>query len=218
MRLTILLAALGLASSAAQAGTPYLELTATSPTTIQAGGTVNFRLSFNQYQENWSFDNNGPEPTADIGFQEWIYHFYESSSERLSELELRVGVDGGPELSRLLLPDAGPGTDYSTEWNLSLVFSQPGVHQVLGSATATQDKTSRRGDTFGTRECVGFDNSVQCSGWSFIDRLHEDGAWSEPRFASSLGIQVQVQAVPEPPTAWLLLAGAGLMLGLRRRP
>lgn len=216
MRQAILLAALVLTHLATQAGTPYLELTATSPTTIMAGGTVNFRLRFSQYQERWSFDNNGPEPSSDIGFQEWIYYFYEASSERLSELALQVGAVGGPELSQTLFPAAEPGTDYSTEWNLSLTFAQPGVRHVLALATATQDKTSRRGDTLGTRECIGFDNSLQCSSWSFIERLHEDSAWTERSLASSLGIQVQV--VPEPATTWLLLAGTGLLLALRRRP
>ena len=49
----------------------------------------------------------------------------------------------------------------------------------LAGAAATQDKTHIRGDTLGTRECVGFDNSVQCSDWAFVDRVHEDSAWTD---------------------------------------
>ena len=215
MRQTILLATLGLVSAAAHAGTPSLDLIATSPTTIAVGGAVDFQLSFNQYQENGSFDNSEGEPSPDIGFQQWISYFHESHTERLAGLSLQVAATDGPQASLVLNPSAEAGTDYSTSWNLSLRFNQAGSHQVLAWAAATQEKTHRRGDTVGTRECVGFDNSVQCTGWSFTDRLHDDHAWTEVVQASSLALQVQV--VPEPATTVLWLAGAGLMLALRRR-
>lgn len=216
MRPTILLTVLGLAGAAAQAGTPYLDFTATSPTSITAGGSVDFQLTFRQYQENWSFDNNGPEPSADIGYQEWLYSFFEMSTEHLKSLTLQIGPIGGPQTSQVLSLDAGPGTDYNTTWNLSLSFAQAGSYQFGASATITQDKVVRRGDTLGTRECVGFDNSVQCSDWAFTARMHEDSAWTEVTSATSLPIQVQVQAVPEPTTLALWLMGGG-MLGWRLR-
>ncbi|MDZ7855624.1 PEP-CTERM sorting domain-containing protein [Sphaerotilus sp.] len=137
------------------------------------------------------------------------------STERLTGLTLQVGALGGPHNSQMLAPDAGPGTDYFTSWNLRLTFAQAGSYQLAADAAITQDKIVRRGDTHGTRECIGFDNSLQCSHWTFTDRLHEDSAWTEVTSATSLPIQVQVQAVPEPATLALWLLGGGL-LGWRR--
>lgn len=200
------LAAMALTAATAQASTIDLQLQATTPTQITVGGSVDFQLSFRQYQESWSFDNNGPEPTADIGIQSWQFYFFDTATEHLVALALEVGAAGGPLERQLLAPNAPPGADHATTWDLRLSFSQPGLFQVLGLATATQEKMVRSGATVGTRECVGFDNSVQCTGWTFVDQLQENPSTDTSR-ATSLPVAVQVlaQPVPEPPTGWLLL-------------
>lgn len=216
MRRTLTATALACLALGADAGLPTLTLTAQSPTAIMAGGTVDFRLDFHQIQEGWSFDNGDGEPSPDIGFQRWQSAYREAWNDRLTDLNLQLLVGGMPVQQRNTQPDAAPRTDYTTSWQVTLRFDQPGLHTVTAAALVTQAKDLYRAITVGTRECVGFDNSVQCSTWAFTDRIHEDSAWTEVTSATSLPILVQVQAVPEPATLALWLLGGGL-LGWRRR-
>lgn len=215
MHRTLTLAALGLATLAAQAGTAHLTLTAQSPTTVAVGGTVSFQVEFLQHQENWSFDNGDGEPSPDIGIQTWRSRYFEAWHDTLTGLSLRLGSAGGPLLQQDTQPNAPPGTDYGTRWLVNLRFDTPGSHTVLATAQITQDKDLSRSAIVGTRECVGFDNSVQCTPWAFQDEVIEDNRWTEISQASSLGLQVQV--VPEPATALLWAGGLGLLAAARRR-
>lgn len=207
---------LSLAAMGAQAGTAYLDLSPQSPTTVPVGGTVSFLVEFRQYQENWSFDNGAGEPSPDIGFQTWQSYFYESWHDTLTALKLQVGPVGGVPLEHSLQPGALPGTDYSTTWLVSLPFSQPGSYTVRAGAQITQDKDLRRGATVGTRECVGFENSVQCDSWSFHDELWEDAAWTELTWAESTAVSVFV--VPEPSSLMLWAAAVAGLAGVARVP
>jgi len=203
---------LSLAAMGAQAGTAYLDLSAQTPTTVAVGGAVSFLVEFRQYQENWSFDNGAGEPSPDIGFQTWQSYFYESWHDTLTALNLQVGPVGGVQLEHPLQPGAPPGTDYSTNWLVSLRFSQPGNYTVRAGAQITQDKDLRRGATVGTRECVGFDNSLQCESWSFHDEVWEDTAWTELTWAESTAVSVFV--VPEPSSLLLWAAAVAGLAGV----
>lgn len=216
MRRTLTATALACLALGADAGLPTLTLTAQSPTTIMAGGTVDFRLDFFQIQEGWSFDNGDGEPSPDIGFQRWQSAYREAWNDRLTDLDLQLLVGGRPVQQRNTQPDAAPRTDYTTSWQVTLRFDQPGLHTVTAAALVTQAKDLYRAITVGTRECVGFDNSVQCTLWDFRDEVLDDLAWTETTPAVSASLQVQ--AVPEPATTALWLAGlAGLALRARRR-
>lgn len=193
----------------------YLDVTP-SATTVAAGMDLHFEVRFSQFQENWSFNNGDGEPTADIGFQYWRQSYYELWHDTLTDLRLDLGATGGPTTQRLTRPGALPGTDYQSSWMASLRFDQPGTYWVTASAQATQDKVLRIGATTGTRECVGFDNSVQCTSWSFQDEILDDRAWTEVTSATSLAVQVVV--VPEPATWVLAVVGLAGLIGLARRP
>jgi len=222
MRPSVLTTVLALVTLGAQAGKPYLDLTARTPTTVAVGGTVEFMVQFSQIQEGGSFDNGDGEPSPDIGIQQWRSAYRDVWQDTLTDLRLTLGATsahGAPgvmALQRDTQPGALSGTDYTTSWLVTLRFDQPGRLDVLAGALATQQRYRYSEQTVRTRECVGFDNSLQCSEWPLQTTVLENTTWTET--ASALSLPVQVQVVPEPATTALWLAGlAGLALRARRR-
>ena len=92
MRPSVLTTVLALVTLGAQAGKPYLDLTARTPTTVAVGDTVEFMVQFSQIQESGSFDNGDGEPSPDIAIQQWRSAYREVWQDTLTDLRLTLGA------------------------------------------------------------------------------------------------------------------------------
>ena len=168
-----------------------------------------------------SFSNGGgsntsaPAPTE--GWQEWVANWYWTETVSALSIDLTAGGQWFGESF------SGTGGGASGSIGFTRVFDLPGTYtmDVTGSWQARRVQTYE--SEVGTRTCWNTGDpahgelDLSCDGWN----------WSYPRDAfesdfggalGSLSMQVEVQAVPEPTTVALWLAGlAGLALRARRR-
>src|SRR5688572_19460445 len=81
----------------ASAGTPTLQMIATSPTSFIAGGILDLQLDFSMLQESTISDWTNGEPTPEVANQTWIAAGHLAYAERLTRLVMTVGIGPGME-------------------------------------------------------------------------------------------------------------------------
>ncbi len=168
-----------------------------------------------------SFNNGGgsntSEPAATEGWQEWVANWYWTETVSALSVDLTAGGQWFGESF------SGTQGGASGTIGFTMVFDAPGTYTIDVSGQWQARSVQTYESEIGTRTCWNTgdpDNGdvyLSCDSWS----------WSYPRdaydsdFGGSLGslsVQVEVQAVPEPATVALWLAGlAGLARRARRR-
>lgn len=210
----VLVAALA-APLAAHAEDGAGSLQALTPLTIAPGGTVDFRYGFSRSQRFEESSTVTREPLPAPGDQVWQQSSSQSFLETLSSfsLELSAGNQSAGYAS-LLLRGGEPGTVFTFSDVASFQFAQPGTYTV--SLRGSWQSLLSIGDTSiqGNRSCTEQAGALSCTEWTFIG---SGGSALQDTSGSFGPVLLQVQVVPEPQTAALLLAGLGLLVAAVRR-
>lgn len=168
-----------------------------------------------------SFSNGGgsntSEPAPMEGWQEWVANWYWTETVSALSVDLMAGGQWFGESF------SGTGGGASGSFGFTMVFDTPGTYTIDASGSWQARSVQTHEAEIGSRTCWNTGDPeygaviLSCDSWS----------WSYPRdaydsdFGGSLGslsVQVEVQAVPEPATVALWLAGlAGLAWQARRR-
>lgn len=188
-----------------------------SATQVLAGSNVSFNVS---WRIHGSIENGGSsnldEPAPAEGYQEWLQNWTWTNSVTARGIDLQVGDQSHHELVNV-----AEGAGASGSWGFSMVFDTPGLVMlsVGGSYSAVQASTSEA--QLATRYCYNTGDPaygvyLACDSWS----LGYPNLQTQSEFGGSLNtpsLQIEVQAVPEPATLALWLAGIGVVAWRRRR-
>ena len=214
MACAVLAAALAAPLAAhADGGTGSLQ--ALTPLTIAPGGTVAFQFGFSKYQVLSETGAAEAEPAPAPGTQVWLQSSSQSFMETLSGFTLELSTSNqSVGLASVLLSGGEPGTVYSHTELASFQFDEPGSYTV--SLSGTWQSLLSIGDFSiqGSRSCTEQAGLLTCTGWELIG---VGGSALQDTSGQFGPVSLQVQVVPEPQTAALLLAGLGLVGAAARR-
>jgi MYXO-CTERM domain-containing protein len=215
-RHVLCLVALAAYSGLAQA--QELTLKALTPTTVNAGGSVDFVAEFSKYQLSQGSGFAEAEPLPALGDQTWLKSSDQSDDETLQQVSISIRLNGNEVASLFDTPvSAHGGSFYTASLPVTLTFASAGSFTVAATAQWLSVTTSDSTTVTGTRHCnsdggTGF----ICSNWSEIAL----GGSSLSLASGDLGPTTLTVAVVPEPQAWALWLGGLGLLGagaLRRR-
>lgn len=182
-----------------------------SQTTVQAGSTVDFFVSFSvNTSSRIDGGNDAVEPAPVEGYQEWVMNWYWNEAESVSAVFLQAGGQNFADY-----PSSAPGSGYSNGWTFSLLFPTAGSFDigVGGGWSATSAVSS--GSEIASRTCTGDgEGGLSCSSWMYSYPQYATSTSADGSFEGR-SITINVTAVPEPMAAALWLAGLGGLLAGR---
>jgi MYXO-CTERM domain-containing protein len=193
-----------------------LTLKALTPTTVNAGGSVDFLAEFSKYQLSQGSGHSESEPLPALGDQTWTQSSMQSDEETLDKVSISVRLGSTEVLSLSDQPlGFGGGSLYTNSVPFTLVFASAGQFSVAATAQWLSTTSSSVSSITDTRHCdsdggTGF----ICSDWSEIAL----GGSSLSLASGDVGpMTLSVAVVPEP-QAWVLwLGGLGLLGASARR-
>lgn len=205
-----------IASPCAWSASGQIDSFGASQTTVQAGSTVDFFVSFSVNTSSRNDGGNDPvEPPPVEGYQEWMMNWYWYEAETVTAVYLQAAGQNFNDY-----PSAAPGSGYSNGWTFSLLFPTAGTFEIaVGGGWSATNSTSS-GSEIASRTCMSDEGGgLSCSSWQYSYPQHEDFSSTDGSFDGK-SITINVTAVPEPMTAALWLAGLGCLLtaSRRRRP
>lgn len=200
----------------AQAGWGQIVDFGASATTVTAGSSVDFWLSYSvsaDATQSWGGSNVGNEPPPQEGYQTWDLNWYYSSSESITSVTVNAG---GQSWTDYFSP--APGAGQGGGWSFSMTFDAPGVYQLDASGSWESWVESSYSGESAYRNCWYNDPDAQdmltCDSWTYQYSDYAD-SYSTGGGLDGRSLTITVTAVPEPGT-WLLW-GAGLALLAARR-
>lgn len=200
---------LSLSALPAWAAYGQIDTFSASATTVTAGATVDFSVSFTVVADP-SYQNGGSnpiEPAPVEGYQRWDINWYSTQSETVTAVWLNAG---GQYFSDF--PSVGPGGAYSNSYTFSTSFTTPGIYQVTANGGWDANVDFYTSNESAWRDCMNVDpggtDELQCTSWTYEypeyrDFYSNSGSFSEQAFT------IEVLAVPEPST--IAMWGAGLL-------
>lgn len=216
-RATSALLCLGLiASPCAWSASGQIDSFGASQTTVLAGSTVDFFVSFNVNTSSRMDGGSDPiEPAAVEGYQEWMINWYSYEAETVTAVYLQAAGQNFNDY-----PAGSPGSSYANGWTFSVLFPTAGTFDIVvgGGWSATNAISS--GSEIAYRDCMSDGGGgLSCSSWQYSYPQYDDFSSTDGSFDGK-SITINVTAVPEPMTAALWLAGLGCLLtaSRRRRP
>lgn len=189
-----------------------------SQTTVQAGSTVDFFVSFSVNTSSRMDGFNDPvEPAPADGYQEWVMNGYWNEAESVTAVFLQAGGQNFADY-----PSSSPGSGYANGWSFSLLFPTEGSFDIVVGGGWSATHAVSYGSEIASRTCMGDgDGGLNCSSWMYSYPQYDTTSSADGSFEGR-SITINVTAVPEPMTAALWLAGLGCLMagrsaGLRRR-
>lgn len=210
-------ALLGLAATSGLTQAQQLTLEALTPTTVNAGGSVDFLAKFTKFQrlEESAFSSMEPPPV--LGDQTWQESGSQTDSESLERVAISFSLGDQVVQGAVDLPTGYVGgTLYTLTVPFSLAFSSVGQFTVAANARWESTISSGSTLTTGERRCTdGGDQGLSCTEWTYTA---VGGSSISLAFGEVGPMTVNVSVVPEPQTWALWLGGLGLLAaGARRR-
>lgn len=208
---------LSLSASPAWAAYGQIDTFGASATTVTAGATVDFSVTFTviadpPYQNGGS---NPVEPAPIEGQQWWDINWYSTQGETVTAVWLDAG---GQNFSDF--PSVGSGGSYSSGYAFSTPFITPGIYQVTANGGWEANVESYTSNESAWRDCVNLDpggtDELQCTGWTY-DYYDYSDFYSSGGSFSGQAITIEVLAVPEPSTTAMWVAGLLAAATARRR-
>ena len=215
LRTTLIAAALA-ATLPAMAASGQIDSFGASATSVLAGQTVDFWAAFSISTTAWSGGGSNPiEPEPVEGYQVWEVNWYNSVSETVTAVQLEAAGQTFNDF-----PSSGPGGGYANSWAFSVQFPDVGTYDIgLSGSWSTRTDTYISSET-ASRDCYNSDpggtNQLLCSSWTWSYYDFSDSSNFDSGFNPSM-LTIQVNAVPEPQTLLLYLAGIGTLVALRWR-
>lgn len=199
------------------AATGQVDSFGASATTVRLGETVDFAVSYTIVPIDYSNGGSDPhEPAPQDGYQEWHVNWYSFERETVTSVWLQAG--GASFASSA---SGAPGSAYSGTWSFQLTFDQVGRHDIVLSGGFATDVHSYSSNESAYRNCWNNDpggtDELFCDSWQWQYQDYDETYGSDGVFNSvAVAIDVIAPAVPEPPSAWLALAGVAALLAWRR--
>jgi hypothetical protein len=193
-----------------------LDSFSASATSIRAGETVDFSAAFSISTSTWSGGGSNPvEPEPIEGYQTWEVNWYNSMSETVASVQLEAA---GMTFNDF--PSAGPGGSYANSWSFSVLFADAGTHSITLTGSWSTLTESYISTESASRDCYNNDpggsDQLTCSGWTWSYYDYTDSSTFDSGFIAQT-LTIQVNAVPEPQTLALWLAGIGVLAAVHRR-
>lgn len=213
-RATAALLYLGLSvSPCAWSASGQIDSFGASQTTIQAGSTVDFFVSFSVNTSSRMDGGNDPvEPAPVEGYQEWMMNWYWYEAETVTAVFLQAAGENFADY-----PAAAPGSGYSNGWTFSLLFPTAGTFDIAVGGGWSANNSTSSGSEIASRTCMSDEGGgLSCSSWQYSYPQSEYSSSSDGSFDGK-SLTITVTAVPEPMTAALWLAGLGGLLARTRR-
>lgn len=179
---------------------------------VPAGGTVDFEVGYGLLvsTERHEGGNDYNEPAPAEGTQLWVVQWYHHEVETPGWITLQAGGQSHTEW--------GGSTG---SWQFSLQFPDAGRYDITAMGEWSVQRSIDSGSEVATRDCSSWGDpevggsTLSCSSWAYsYPQTLDIGSYGGA--TNSLTLQIEVQAVPEPATLALWLAGAGA-LGWRLR-
>ncbi|MCP4637491.1 MAG: PEP-CTERM sorting domain-containing protein [Methyloversatilis sp.] len=210
---------LGLAlSPGAWSASGQIDSFGASQTTVQAGSTVDFFVSFSvNTSSRIDGGNDAVEPAPVEGDQQWVMNWYWNEAESVSAIFLQAGGQNFADY-----PSSAPGSGYSNGWSFSLLFPTEGSFDIVVGGGWSAVNAVSYGSEIASRTCTGDGaGGLSCSSWVYSYPQYDSTGSADGSFEGR-SITINVTAVPEPMAAALWLAGlgclvAGRSVGMRRR-
>lgn len=217
--LTPALLCLGFAlSPCAWSASGQIDSFGASQTTVQAGSTVDFFVSFSvNTSSRIDGGNDAVEPAPVEGDQQWVMNWYWNEAESVSAVFLQAGGQNFADY-----PSSAPGSGYANGWSFSLLFPTEGSFDIVVGGGWSAVNAVSYGSEIASRTCTGDGaGGLSCSSWVYSYPQYDSTGSADGSFEGR-SITINVTAVPEPMAAALWLAGlgclvAGRSVGMRRR-
>jgi hypothetical protein len=179
---------------------------------VLAGSTVEFEVGYSLLTSDRNDGGNDyNEPTPQDGGQQWVVNWYYREVETPLSITLQAGGQS--------FTDWGGS---SGTWRFSMVFPDAGKFDITATGDWSVQRSVDSGSEVASRNCYRWGDSeygrsdLTCSSWSYsYPQTLEVGSYGGA--TNALTLQIDVQAVPEPATLALWLAGLGVVAWRLRR-
>lgn len=203
----------------AQAAETLIGSFTASTLQVVAGGSVDFEVGYGLLTSARRDGGNDPnEPSPMEGYQEWVRNWYVTDVETPMWITVNAAGQGFTDTP---MP-AVEGGSLTGTWRFTLQFPDAGRFEVIAGGDWSVQRMSESGSEVASRYCTSsgdpeYGVTLSCDSWSLqYPHMQDFGTYGGTLNTLTLQVEVQ-QAVPEPGTLALWLAGAGVLAWRARR-